>query len=105
MDRFNNVTVLKKANIFYDGRLSSWSLLFPDGSRKSLGVMLPGEYYFTPPHKEVMEILIGEGEIFLSGEKDWIPYHNSGRFPIKTGESFSMRVKTLTEYCVHKNQD
>ncbi len=44
MSEFNDVTIIKKANIYFDGKVTSRSVLFPDGSRKTLGIMLPGEY-------------------------------------------------------------
>lgn len=46
-DQFENVTVIKKANVYFDGKVTSRTVLFPDGSRKTLGFMLPGEYEFN----------------------------------------------------------
>lgn len=47
MTEFNGVTIIKKANIYFDGKVSSRSIIFSDGSRKTLGILLPGEYEFN----------------------------------------------------------
>jgi len=56
-DRFENVTVVKPANVYYDGKVTSRTVLFPDGSKKTLGIMLAGEYDFGTEAPEVMEVL------------------------------------------------
>lgn len=61
MDTFNQVTLVKNANIYFDGKVTSRTVLFPDGSRKTLGVMLPGEYEFDTAGTEIMEMLAGDG--------------------------------------------
>ncbi len=37
--------------------------VFSDGSMKTLGIMLPGEYEFNTAEKEIMEILAGDLEV------------------------------------------
>lgn len=59
MAEFKNVSVAKAANIFFEGRITSRSIIFEDGSRKTLGIMLPGEYELNTVHKEVMDIQTG----------------------------------------------
>ena len=71
MSEFKNVTVVKEANVYFDGRVTSRTVLFPDGSKKTLGIMLPGEYTFSTGDKEVMEILAGALEVQLPGAKAW----------------------------------
>ena len=44
MEQFQNVTIVKKANIYFDGKVTSRTVLFEDGTRKTLGIMLPGQY-------------------------------------------------------------
>ena len=51
MSEFKDVTIIKKANIYFDGKVTSRSVIFPDGSRKTLGIMLPGEYEFNTDDK------------------------------------------------------
>ena len=60
MSEFKGVTVVKQANIYFDGRVTSRTVLFPDGSRKTLGILLPGEYEFSTNEKEVVELLSGD---------------------------------------------
>ena len=60
MSEFNNVKVNKEANIYFDGKVISRTVTFADGSIKTLGVMLPGEYEFNTEKKELMEIYTRE---------------------------------------------
>jgi hypothetical protein len=59
MTEFKNVTVIKKANIYFDGRVTSRTVIFPDGSKKTLGIMVPGDYEFSTAEPEITEILAG----------------------------------------------
>ncbi|MCK4974456.1 MAG: pyrimidine/purine nucleoside phosphorylase, partial [Sulfurimonas sp.] len=70
MSSFKNVSIVKEANIYYDGKVTSRTVEFDDGSIKSLGIMLPGDYTFGTNEAEIMEMLSGELEIKLPGE-DW----------------------------------
>jgi uncharacterized protein YaiE (UPF0345 family) len=65
MTEFSNVTVIKKANVYFDGKVTSRTVKFADGSTKTLGFMLPGEYTFNTAEPELMEILAGELEVLL----------------------------------------
>jgi hypothetical protein len=67
---FSNVTVVKKANVYFDGRVTSRTVIFPDGSRKTLGIMLPGEYTFDTGAPEVMEVLAGSMTVLLPGRAE-----------------------------------
>ncbi|MBS1115419.1 MAG: hypothetical protein H6Q94_1148, partial [Nitrospirae bacterium] len=71
MSEFKGVTVVKKANIYFEGKVTSRTVLFDDGSKKTLGIMLPGEYEFATGEKELMEIMSGEMEVLLPGEDAW----------------------------------
>lgn len=44
MSQFDNVSIVREANIYFDGKVTSRVVLFQDGTRKTLGIMLPGEY-------------------------------------------------------------
>jgi uncharacterized protein YaiE (UPF0345 family) len=99
MNEFKNVTVLKKANIYFDGKVTSRTILFGDGSKKTLGVMLPGEYEFSTGDREVMEILSGELEVLLPGSTAWRRIERGTSFEVPSNSKFGLRVKTLTDYC------
>lgn len=64
-----NVAVKLKANVYFDGKVVSHSLVFPDGQRKTVGVIYPGKYHFKTDGPEKMEILSGRCRVKLAGEK------------------------------------
>jgi len=99
MAEFKNVTVVKRANIYFEGRVASRSLLFADGSKKSLGIMQPGEYEFGTGDREIMEILSGELEVSLPGAEGWRPVTGGQSFEVPANSKFRMKVKALTDYC------
>ena len=99
MAEFKNVSVVKKANIYFDGKVTSRTVLFPDGSKKTLGVMLPGVYEFNTNEKEIMEITSGELEVLLPREKNWMPIKDGESFAVPANSKFTMKVKRLTDYC------
>lgn len=98
MAEFNNVTVTKEANVYFDGKVSSRSIIFPDGSKKTLGIMLPGEYRFNTGDKELMEILSGELEVSVAGEK-WRQVEGGEAFEVPAKSFFDLKVKEVTDYC------
>ncbi|MBM4263072.1 MAG: pyrimidine/purine nucleoside phosphorylase [Deltaproteobacteria bacterium] len=99
MSEFTNVTVVKKANVYFDGKVISRSVIFADGSKKTLGVMQPGEYEFSTGDKEIMEIISGELDIELPGASGWKAIKGGESFEVAANAKFRMRVKTLTDYC------
>jgi purine/pyrimidine-nucleoside phosphorylase len=99
MSEFKNVTIVKKANIYFDGKVTSRTVIFPDGSKKTLGIMLPGEYEFGTDTKEIMEITAGEMEILLPGEKNWKIVRGGEKFEVPAKSKFGLKVKTITDYC------
>lgn len=99
MSEFNNVTVVKKANIYFDGKVASHTVLFADGSKKTLGVMQPGEYQFSTGKAEIMEILSGDLDLQLAGSSDWKPVKGGESFDVPANSSFTMKVRTVSDYC------
>lgn len=99
MSEFKNVTVVKKANIYFEGKVTSRTLIFPDGSRKSLGIMLPGDYEFSTTSKEIVEILVGDLEVLLPGADGWKAVKEGESFEIPAQSKFSLKVENLTDYC------
>ena len=65
MSEFTNVTVIEKANVYFEGRVVSRTVVFTDGSKKTLGIMQPGEYEFNTGDKVLMEIISGELDVAL----------------------------------------
>ena len=98
-DTFTNVTVEKKANVYFDGNVTSRTLLFGDGSKKTLGIMLPGEYEFNTADKELMEILDGNLEVLLPQNDGWITVKGGESFEVPANSKFSLKIITITDYC------
>jgi uncharacterized protein YaiE (UPF0345 family) len=99
MSEFKHVTVVKEANVYFDGKVTSRTVLFPDGSKKTLGIMLPGEYTFSTGDKEIMEILAGALEVQLPGAKAWKKIKAGDQFEVPPQSKFNLRVTALTDYC------
>jgi uncharacterized protein YaiE (UPF0345 family) len=90
---------VKKANVYFEGKVTSRTVLFPDGSKKTLGIMLPGDYEFGTASKEVMEILAGDLDVLLPGENQWKTMKAGDVFEVPAQSKFALRVKTVTDYC------
>jgi len=98
MAKIENATIVKKANIYYDGKVTSRTVELEDGNIQSLGIMLPGEYTFGTELAEIMEILSGELEIKLPNE-EWKTLNTPETFNVPANSSFDLKIKTVTDYC------
>ena len=94
-----NVTIVKKANIYFDGKVTSRTVIFSDGSKKTLGIMFPGDYEFGTADKEIMEILAGSLEVLLSGDSQWVSYDAGHSFTVPAKSSFKVVSKGVSDYC------
>ncbi len=99
MSKFENVSVVKAANIYFDGKVSSRVVEFPGGEVKTLGIMLPGEYRFGTEKREVMDIQAGSVDILLPGEDTWRTVTAGQSFDVPANASFDIRVTEVTDYC------
>jgi len=99
MTTFSNVTVVKKANIYFDGQVSSRTVQFADGTEKTLGFMLPGEYTFGTEAKEIMEIMAGDLEVLLPESEQWQSIQAGSSFEVPADSKFQIKIKTPTDYC------
>lgn len=98
-DQFEHVTIVKKANIYFDGKVTSRTVLFPDGTRKTLGIMLPGEYEFGTGARELMEMLGGEMDVLLPGRAEWQTFKAGEAFEVPANSSFKLKVNGPVDYC------
>ena len=98
MSTIDNATIVKAANIYYDGKVTSRTVNLSDGTTQSLGIMLPGEYTFGTNEAEIMEMLSGELEIKLPGE-EWKTLKTPETFSVEANSSFDLKIKTVTDYC------
>ena len=99
MSEFSDVTVVKKANVYFNGKVTSRTVIFKDGSKKTLGIMLPGDYEFNTGDKEIMEIFSGELELLLPGQTSWQLIKGGESFEVPANAKFTMKVKTISDYC------
>ena len=98
MDKFINVDVHKLANIYFEGKVISRNILFKDGSKKTLGVMLVGEYEFNTLDRELMEIISGKLYMRIKGEEEWLLIKEGMSFNIPKNSSFNVKVIELVNY-------
>jgi len=99
MSKFENVSVVKTANVYFDGKVTSRTVEFANGDVKTLGIMMPGEYRFGTAKKEVMEIMSGHVEILLPGEDLWRKVVGGDSFDVAANSAFDIRVLSVTDYC------
>jgi len=98
MDSFDNVSVTKAANIYFDGKVTSRAVKFSDGSVKTLGIMLPGEYDFGTAQPELMEITAGHLLVKLPGSDTWQEIRSGQSFNVPGDSRFQLQVKEITDY-------
>ncbi len=96
---FKNVDIVRKANQYFDGRVTSRTVLFPDGTRKTLGIMMPGEYEFGTETAETMEILSGQLEVLLPDAREWKTYTEGMSFHVPANARFKLLVHGVADYC------
>ena len=99
MSEFNNVTVIKEVNAYFDGQVTSRTVVLPDGSERTLGVMLPGDFEFGTDAAEVMEIMSGELEVLLPGDTEWKTINGGESFDVPASSKFQVKVTSITDYC------
>lgn len=101
MSQFNNVSVIKQANVYFDGKCVSHTLLFPDGTRKSVGVIFPASLTFNTDTPEVMELTAGKCRVRLQGEGDWKTYGAGDSFSVPGNSSFDIEILEMLDYVCH----
>jgi len=99
MSEFNNVTITREANVYFDGNVTSRTVTFADGVTKTLGIMMPGEYTFGTVKAELMEIMAGELTYRLDGSDEWISIKGGESFNVQADSSFDLKVTQLADYC------
>ena len=99
MSQFNNVTIDVAANVYFDGNVTSRKVTFADGSFKTLGVMMPGEYEFGTEAAELMEITAGDIAILLPDSDQWLDIKGGESFNVPANASFKVKVRALADYC------
>ena len=98
MNNYTNVEVDKIANIYFEGRVISRNIFFKDGSKKTLGVMLVGEYQFNTGAREVLEIISGKLNFKVDDSDEWQLINEGMSFNIPKKSSFKVKVLELVNY-------
>ncbi len=98
---FKNVEIKKKANVYHDGRVTSRTVITPEGEMKTLGVMLPGTYRFSTQTPEIMELTQGHCRVKLAGQQSWTEYQAGQSFSVPANSSFEIEVTDLLDYVCH----
>ncbi len=92
MSSFSNVTVDAKANVYFDGRVVSHTVHFPDGTKKTLGLIYPGKFHFGTAAAERMEIIAGSCEVTLDGTTEVLAIEAGAAFEVVANSGFTIRV-------------
>jgi purine/pyrimidine-nucleoside phosphorylase len=98
-EKFDNVSVLCKANVYFDGKVISHSVIFQDGQKKTLGLIFPGAFNFNTGAPEKMEIVAGTCIVKLKGQSEWKTYKAGEFFRVPGNSAFDIKVDAgITEY-------
>lgn len=101
MSRFDKVSVVKKANVYFDGKCVSHTVIFPDGTKKTIGVIFPSILTFNTAKPEVMELNAGVCRVRLKGQNDWTTYATGQQFAVPGDSSFDIETLELLDYVCH----
>ena len=96
---FRGVTAVAKANVYFDGKVVSHTILFPDSSKKTLGLIYPGKFHFGTDKAERMEIVAGSCSVKLDGQPAVSNYSAGQAFEVPAKSGFDIEVKQgICEY-------
>lgn len=99
--QFDNVSVIKKANLYFDGKCVSHNVVFADGTKKSVGVIFPSTLVFNTGAPEIMELNAGKCRIRLKGESEWKTYEGGQSFNVPGDSSFDIETIETVDYVCH----
>src|SRR4051812_26844094 len=96
---FSGITAIAKANVYFDGKVVSHTLVFPDESRRTLGLIYPGAFHFGTGAAERMEIIAGACRVKLDGSSEWNTYAADQAFEVPANSGFDIEVaEGICEY-------
>lgn len=101
MSQFDNVSVIKAANVYFDGKCVSHTVVLADGVRKTVGVILPSSLTFNTGAPEIMEGVGGSCRVRLKGEADWKTYSAGESFSVPGNSSFEIACDEPYHYVCH----
>lgn len=101
MSQIDGVSVVKKSNVYFDGKCISHTLLLPNGTKKTVGVILPSSLTFNTGAPERMEIVGGRCKVKLAGASDWQTYAAGTEFRVPGNSSFDIETLEMVDYVCH----
>jgi len=100
-EKIDNISITTQANVYFDGKCVSHSLTLADGSKKSVGVILPASLTFNTGAAEIMECVGGACEYKLAGSNDWVKSSVGESFSVPGNSTFELRVALAYHYICH----
>ena len=101
MSQFDNASVVKKANVYFDGKCVSHTVVLSDGTKKTVGVILPSSLLFNTGAPEIMEGVGGSCRVRLKGESEWTTYAAGQSFSVPGNSSFEIACDEPYHYVCH----
>ena len=97
--QFENVTAVAKANVYFEGKVVSHTILVADGKKKTLGLIYPGDFHFGTDAAERMDIVAGACRVRLDGASEWHEYAAGSHFRVPAKSGFDIAVTSgIAEY-------
>ena len=100
-EKIDGVSVTTKASVYFDGKCVSHGITFPDGTKKSVGVILPATLTFNTGAPEIMECVAGSCEYKLAGSDAGVKSSAGGQFNVPGNSKFDIRVTEAYHYICH----
>ena len=101
MSQYDNVSVVKKANVYFDGKCVSHTVVQADGTKKTVGVILPSSLTFNTGAPEIMEVIAGQCAVQLKGDSAVSHYGAGQSFSVPGDSAFDITVSDTLHYVCH----
>lgn len=97
-EKLHQIEVTTKANVYWDGKVTSRTCFRQDGSKFTLGIITAGSYTFDVGDREVVQLIAGDAEILLPTEQDWRKVTAPESFEIIANSKYQIRTTGVAEY-------
>jgi uncharacterized protein YaiE (UPF0345 family) len=91
-EKIDNISVTTQASVYFGGKCISHGITLADGTKKSVGVILPASLTFNPGAAETMECVGGACEYKLAGSDEWVKSSPGESFSVPGHSTFDIRV-------------
>ncbi|MGC1176179.1 pyrimidine/purine nucleoside phosphorylase [Polaromonas sp.] len=100
-EQIANISVTTQANVYFDGKCVSHGITLADGTKKSVGVVLPSTLTFSTGAPEIMECVAGSCDYKLAGSDTWVTSFPGEKFSVPGNSKFEIRVGQAYHYICH----